>query len=89
MISNQEPLRNGTAMNLGLISTEDGTRSYILTIVFRVNECEKFKLDNKHHDGAHSLPLPKMMVNALCHSSSCNKPMSTTKISTIISHWTG
>ena len=53
MISNQETLRYGTAMKLGLISTEDGARSSVLTIYFKVNECEKFKLKNDHHYGVH------------------------------------
>ena len=44
MISNQEPLVYGTAMNLGLIPTEDGPRSSVLTSYFEVNECGKCKL---------------------------------------------
>ena len=39
MISNKEPLRYGTTMELGLIPTEDGARSYLLTSYFRVNKC--------------------------------------------------
>ena len=52
MIYNQEPLRYGTAMKLVLIPMEDGTRSYVLTSSFNMNECGKYKLENKHHSVA-------------------------------------
>ena len=67
MISNQEPLRYGPAMKLGLIPTKYGARSYALTNNFEVNECGKCKLENKHHYGARSLYLPNLMGNASCH----------------------
>ena len=51
IISNQDPLRYGTAMNLGLIPREDGSRSYVLTISFKVNKHGKWKLENEHHSG--------------------------------------
>ena len=53
MISNQEPLRYGTEMKLGLIPTEYGARSSVLTSSFKMNECAKCKLENEHHYGAH------------------------------------
>ena len=40
MISNQDPIRYGTAVNLGLIPTEDGASSYVLTSYFKLNECD-------------------------------------------------
>ena len=89
MISNQDPLMCETVMKLGLIPTEDGARSYVLTSSFKVNARGKCKLENKHHSGAHYLSLPDLMGNDLCHPSLCTKPRSTPKISTIISHWTG
>ena len=89
IISKQEPLMYGTTMNLGLIPTEYGERSSVLTSYFKVNECEKCKLQNKHHYGAHNLYLPELMGNASYHPQFCTKPRSTTKISTITYHWTG
>ena len=61
MISNQEPLRYVTAMKLGFIPTEGGTRSYVLTSYFKVNECEMFKMEKDHHSGARYLSLPDLM----------------------------
>ena len=52
MISNQEPLGYRTAMELGLIPTEGGTSSYVLTSSFTVNECGRWKLESEHHSGA-------------------------------------
>ena len=89
MISSQEQIRHGTAMKLGLIPTEDGTRSYVLTSSFKMKKCGKCKLENEHRSGARYLSLPKLMGNASCHPSLCTNPRSTPKISTIISHWTG
>ena len=55
MRSNQEELRYGTVMKLGLIPIEDGASSYVLTSSFKVNESGKFKLENEHHSGARHL----------------------------------
>ena len=89
MISNQDPLRYGTAMKLVLIPTEDGARSSLLTSYFKVNECGKCKMENEHHSIAHYLSLPELLGNASCHPSFCTKPRSNPKISTIIYHCTG
>ena len=67
MISNQEPLRYRTVMNLGLIPKEYGERSSILTSSFTVNSCVKCKLENKHHCGARYLSLTELVRNASCH----------------------
>ena len=80
IISNQEPLKYGTAMNLGLIPTEDGARSSVLTSSFKVNEYGKCKLENKHHSGARYLSLPELVGNASCHPSFCNKPRVTQQV---------
>ena len=67
MTFNQEPIRYGTVIKLVLIPTEGGTRSYVITISFKVNECGTCKLENKHHSGACYLYLTGTMGNASCH----------------------
>ena len=89
VISKQEPLRYGTATKLGLIPTEDVSRSSVLTSSFKVNKFVKFKVENNHHYVAHYFSLPKLMGNASCHPLLCTNPMITPKISTLIYHWTG
>ena len=88
MIPNQEPRRYGTAMKFGLIPTEGGTKSSVITSSFKVNKCERCSLDIEHHSGARYLSLPELMGDDSCHSFLCSKPISTTKISTSRSHWT-
>ena len=88
MISNQELLRYGTVTKFGLIPTEYGTRSSVITSYFKVNKCERCKLESEHHSGACYLSLPDLVVNASCRPSLCTKPRSTPKIYTIIYHWT-
>ena len=89
MIPNQEPRRYGTAMKFGLIPTEGGTKSSVITSSFKVNECGRWNLEREHHSGARYLSLPELMGNDSCHRFLCTKPISTNKISTPISHWTG
>ena len=43
MIYKQEPLRYGTDIKMDFITTEDGTRSYILTSSFKVKNVESEK----------------------------------------------
>ena len=89
MISNQEPLSYVTAVKLGLIPTEGGTRSSVITSYFKVNKCRRCKLENRHHSGEHYFYLTELMGNASCHSSFCTNPSSICNISTSASHWTG
>ena len=88
MISNQDPLSYETTMKLGLIQTEDGSRSSVLTKSFKVNKNGKYKLENEHNSFACYLSLTEMMGNASCHPSLCTNPIITPNIFTITSHWT-
>ena len=47
MISNQEPLRYGITMKLGLVPMDFRARSSVLTSSFKANEHGKCKLDNE------------------------------------------
>ena len=64
IIPNQDSLRYGTAMKLGLIPTEGGKRSYVLTRSFKVNECGRCKMESEKNSGECYLSLPKLVVNA-------------------------
>ena len=88
MISNQDPLRYGTAMQLVLITMEDGARSSVIISSFKMNECGKFKMENEHHSGARYLYLSKLMGNSSCNPSLCTKTRNAPKISNIIYHCT-
>ena len=89
MISNQDPLRYGTALKLVLIITLDGARSSVLTSYFKMNECGNCKLEKEHHSGERYLSLLDLMGNASFHISLFTKPRSTPKISTIIYNFNG
>ena len=52
VVFNQDPFRYGTVIKLVLIPTEGGTRSYVITISFKVNECGRYKLESEHYYGA-------------------------------------
>ena len=52
MIFNQETIRYGTVVKLGLIPMEGGKRASVITSSFKVNECRRGKLQSKHHSGA-------------------------------------
>ena len=66
MISNQDPLRYGAEMKLGLIPTEGIRRSSLPTSYFKVNGRGKCKLENENHYVARYLSSPKLMENASC-----------------------
>ena len=89
IIPDQEKLRYVTTMNLGLIPTEDGKRSCVLTSSFKVDKCGKWKLENEQHSGARYQSLSELMVNDSCHPSLCTNPRSTPNISTRMFHWNG
>ena len=55
------------AIKLGLVPTEDGASSSLLTSYFKLNKCGKFKLENENHSGAPYLSSPDLMGNASCH----------------------
>ena len=67
MIFNQDPLRYGVVMKLGLIPMKFGTKSYVFTSYFKVNGCGRFKLDIDDHYDAYLLSLPTSMGNASYH----------------------
>ena len=52
MISNQDPLKCGTVMKLGLTPMVNGTRLCVHTSYFKGKLCGRCKLESTHHSGA-------------------------------------